>query len=1113
MNDREPDRIQLRHPLEREHRAYQRALILRHALRAAASSVVAIALGVVLGTALALGQGGASARLGLVLAACLAAVGLAVGRFHRASLALDGFLERAEDRFPPLKSWLRNAIDLERHPSAHTSPALAQAVSAETRRRLADAPLAVLVPRIETRRPALAIGLALLVLLGLAAAWPARVTRSWATLWNPAAAAPPVRLAVEPGSVTVTPGAALAVRARVWGADRAPRLLRDREAAPAAAAEGRAEDGARLWRFDLSQLTREQIYRVRVASVESPRYRISLSGELSPVSFEVEYHAPSYARLPVQRGAAARGDLTALRGTRAHLVVTFDRDLSGLTATLPGGRTDRWSALTPRRWAGDVSIDRDGEYVLGATAVRRTGWPNGPGERRFAYRVTPVEDAAPVITVRVPEGDVDLPAGQRIPVEVLAQDDLGLSELKLQYRKDAADPWTDMPLAGFPARPREAQVTTRWDAAPLALLPGESATFRFELFDDNALSGRGRAVSPTFELRFPSLADLYQRVDRRQADAQTTLEKVAEQARELQKSLDKLSRQPQPPNSESPQSFERSAELKATLDRQQQIAQRIDEASQQLRESVEQAAERQAFEDQLMRKLRELNELMEQIQSREFKDAMRTMREALENMDRVQPEQDLARWRQQNQEMLDRLERTAELLKKLREEERLESLAQRARELKTLQDAMNEEHAAEPPSRDQAEPQAEALEHKQLAAADETSRLAEEAQKVQQESQDSKREQDLGEAAAELSNQAAPSQREAARAASNRQKNQAQQAGQRASQSLLRAAQRLDEVAKEARQQQNELDLAALRRAAQDLVSLQRTSEQTLSSKDSPAAKADRQTDLSEGTARVADSLFALSRQTPFISPQLAEALGRAITQLGQSGRELGAGNRLRGEEAGRSGSHSLNQAVLELRATEGAMCDKPGPATMTGRSNPQQIGQMGQRQSQLNRDTRSLAQRLSQQLRLSAGDRDQMRRLAEEQARIRQQLEEVRRDEESHRELLGKLDPAEREMKEVEEVLRSGTSDADLEQKQQRILSRLLDAQRSINRRDFDPERESRPGEDVVRASPPELAPELLRVNDRLRHDLLKAESDRYPAQYRAFVEAYLRSLNGSPR
>src|SRR5258705_13836912 len=103
--------------------------------------------------------------------------------------------------------------------------------------------------------------------------------------------------------------------------------------------------------------------------------------------------------------------------------------------------------------------------------------------------------------------------------------------------------------------------------------------------------------------------------------------------------------------------------------------------------------------------------------------------------------------------------------------------------------------------------------------------------------------------------------------------------------------------------------------------------------------------------------------------------------------------------------------------------------------------------------------------------------------------------------------------MKEVEEALRRGNVGGETKQTQQRILSRMLDAQRSINRREFDPERESRPGEDIARHSPAEIPVDLLRETDRLRLDLLKAEADRYPAQYRPFIESYLPSLNGNRR
>jgi hypothetical protein len=319
-------------------------------------------------------------------------------------------------------------------------------------------------------------------------------------------------------------------------------------------------------------------------------------------------------------------------------------------------------------------------------------------------------------------------------------------------------------------------------------------------------------------------------------------------------------------------------------------------------------------------------------------------------------------------------------------------------------------------------------------------------------------------------------------------------------------------------QQQSDLDLSAVRRAAQDLLSLQRASDRSLAPDTPPRERADRQTDLSEGTSRVADSLYALARQTPFISPKLSEALGRAVTQLSTSGRELSTGNRLRGEEAGRGAGESLNEAILELRATEQAMCQNPGPG-MPGRTSQgkkqrgESMEKLSQRQSDLNRRSQSLSRRLSEQMRLQAGDRGELERLSQEQQRIREQMSEIRRGEEERQELLGRLDQTEREMKEVEELLRDGASDPSLEEKQTRILSRMLDATRSLNRRDFDPERESRPGEDLARGTPSELPPELLRQSDRLRLDLLKADADRYPAQYRSFIEAYLKSLNRSPK
>src|SRR5206468_2498779 len=100
-------------------------------------------------------------------------------------------------------------------------------------------------------------------------------------------------------------------------------------------------------------------------------------------------------------------------------------------------------------------------------------------------------------------------------------------------------------------------------------------------------------------------------------------------------------------------------------------------------------------------------------------------------------------------------------------------------------------------------------------------------------------------------------------------------------------------------------------------------------------------------------------------SPKLGAALGRAIGGLSNSGKELGSGNRQRGEDSGRTGSQALNEAVLELRMNEASMCDKPGQGSGQSRSQSmsQRMSELGDRQGQVNRETRRIAQHLSEQM------------------------------------------------------------------------------------------------------------------------------------------------------
>ena len=137
------------------------------------------------------------------------------------------------------------------------------------------------------------------------------------------------------------------------------------------------------------------------------------------------------------------------------------------------------------------------------------------------------------------------------------------------------------------------------------------------------------------------------------------------------------------------------------------------------------------------------------------------------------------------------------------------------------------------------------------------------------------------------------------------------------------------------------------------------------------------------------------------------------------------------------------------------------------------------------------------------------MARLAAEQEALRRGVEDLLKEFGNRSEILGRLDKMGEEMKKVVDDLDRGQVDHRTIDRQQRILSRLLDAQKSVQRRDYTRRRRSRPGQAVVRRSPAELADDLGQDREQLRQDLLRALDEEYPKAYQDLIRAYFQALS----
>jgi hypothetical protein len=83
--------------------------------------------------------------------------------------------------------------------------------------------------------------------------------------------------------------------------------------------------------------------------------------------------------------------------------------------------------------------------------------------------------------------------------------------------------------------------------------------------------------------------------------------------------------------------------------------------------------------------------------------------------------------------------------------------------------------------------------------------------------------------------------------------------------------------------------------------------------------------------------------------------------------------------------------------------------------------------------------------------------------------------------------------MMEVIKDLQDNNITAETKKRQEKILSRMLDFQLSTREKDFEQKRESRPGKNFDRSSPPEIVISKPNIIDGVNQDALELQKENY--------------------
>jgi hypothetical protein len=134
---------------------------------------------------------------------------------------------------------------------------------------------------------------------------------------------------------------------------------------------------------------------------------------------------------------------------------------------------------------------------------------------------------------------------------------------------------------------------------------------------------------------------------------------------------------------------------------------------------------------------------------------------------------------------------------------------------------------------------------------------------------------------------------------------------------------------------------------------------------------------------------------------------------------------------------------------------------------------------------------------------------LAAEQQQIRKGIEQLQGEVEGTGEILGRLDDVMEEMRQVERDLEGADLSSETRERQERILSRMLDAQRSLRERGYRRERRSRAGEDLAPREATPLPRTISEAEEQMREDQLRMPGFVYPPEYEELIRSYFRVLS----
>ncbi len=881
--------------------------------------------------------------------------------------------------------------------------------------------------------------------------------------------------------------------------------------------------GTNEFKTTIKNINSQTVYWFEYRGVKSSPYTITITNRPVIKSVKITVYPPAYTKLPSR--TIDGNEITTIAGSTVYVELDASDDLSRSTIQFAGATAPVAMEITGKTARGSFVATSNGTFSVNVVKDFNGKELTATNPKEFVVRVFP--DQFPVISIIEPDNnDLNVQGKRELLVRSRVTDDFGFTKMRIGYKTisskfgptDKDYRYSDIPVKNTDAT--GLVVPYVWNISSLNLGSEDVVEYFVEVYDNDGFSGPKMSRSEVKRLIYPSIESLFKKTEKTKEEIESSMKSAMEDAMELKKELDelkeKMEKNPEEMGLNDPK---KNQEMQQKLEN---IQNSLNTTQQKMEELMKELQQNSQLSKETLDKYMELQKMFQKIDSKELRDALKKLQEAMKNMNKDQLKEAMKNFKFDEENFKKSLEKTMELLNKIMNEQKMGELTQKLDDITKKQDALKEETKATDKNdknalNDQSKKQ-EDVKNNMQDFQKQMKELSENFKKANDQQMSKEMQKMLEEIMKKMLEQKMQNSKQNLEQG-NKEQSQKQQ--EEISQDLNDLNEQMQDMLQSMMDKENSkmmekmqefLDrLKEMSKKQQELMDESENFDKNTDSKDFQDNKM-QQDKLQNELSNLTEEMMSMAQQMG-MSPMMSKNLGDAFNEMQKASDQLSKKDGKNANKSQGNAKDALDKAAEKMQQ----MCQngKPGNGKKPGMGLQQlleQLQQMIAKQQQLNNQMQGMSPN-GNQGKLSQEQMAQMQRLAMEQQQIKdgvnQLNEEFKKQQESEgKKLLGNLDQVQKDMQEIIKDLQENNVTPETKKRQEKILSRMLDFQLSTREKDFEQKRESRPGKNFDRSSPPEIVISKPNIINGVNQDALELQKENYTEDYEVLIQKYLEKI-----